>query len=115
MPNLDASQLANLSASILVACTSASAAVVYHLRAPWRRTRIGRHIMAVTIAIGLLALYTVLITLVWPHGTPAAFLRIGRCVLLVFLAFLMVERVRLVIDAQREPDAQVGPPSDQHV
>ncbi|MGW4810568.1 putative phage holin [Kitasatospora cineracea] len=102
MVELDAAQWANVSASGLVAVSSASAAVMYHVRAPWRRSRIGRHIMAVTVSVGLLGLYTVLITLVWPSGPAAAVLRVSRCVLLVVMAGLMVQRVRLVVDAQRE-------------
>lgn len=98
---MDASHMANLAASGLVAVTSAVAAVVYTVRAPWWRSRIGRHIMTVTVSVALLGLYTVLTSLVWPAGPAASALRIGRTVLLVLLAVSMVQRTRLVIEAQR--------------
>lgn len=106
---LDVAQWANVSASGLVAVSAGVAAVIYHLRAPWRRTRIGRHIMAVTVAIGLLCLYTVLVTLVWPTGPVTAVLRVARTVLQVVLAGLLIQRARLVVEAQRHeppPDGQ---------
>jgi hypothetical protein len=106
----DAAQLANLAASALVWLTATAAATVYHLKAPWRRSRIGRHIMGVTISIGLLGLYTILAGLIWPTGPVIAVLRVLRTILLVALAGMMVQRVRLVIDAQREPVQPPGPP-----
>jgi hypothetical protein len=106
----DAAQLANLAASTLVWLTATAAAAVYHLKAPWRRSRIGRHIMAVTVSIGLLGLYTILAGLIWPTGPVTAVLRVLRTILLVALAGMMVQRVRLVIDAQREPGQPPGPP-----
>lgn len=100
MSTLTWDQLANVSASGLVFFASLVFAITYHLRAPWQSTAIGRHIMAVTISMGLLGLYTVLATL-WPHG-PIEALRIGRTVLLVSLAAQLAWRTRLMIDAQRD-------------
>ncbi|MCG6493452.1 hypothetical protein [Kitasatospora sp. A2-31] len=108
LADLSPDQLANWAASALLAATSVAAAVTYHLRAPWRRTRIGRHVMTVTVALGLLGAYTVVVS-VWPTGPVAACLRIARTVLLVVLAVSMVQRVRLIADAQRQPDR---PPDD---
>jgi hypothetical protein len=59
--------------------------------------------MGVTVSVGLLGLYTLLVSLVWRTGPVAAGLRIGRTVVLVFLAVMMMQRVLLVIDAQRPP------------
>lgn len=101
MNNLTWDQLANVSASGLVFFASLVFAITYHLRAPWRSTAIGRHIMAVTISMGLLGLYTVLVT-IWPHGPTVGALRVGRTVLLASLAAQLAWRTRLMIDAQRD-------------
>ncbi|MEU1421460.1 hypothetical protein [Kitasatospora sp. NPDC005751] len=104
-------QWANWSASVVLASASVTAAVVYHRRAPWRQTRIGRHIMAVTVAVGLLGAYTVLMS-IWPTGPTAMVLRVGRTVLQVALGVAMIQRAFLITDAQRDrPD---HPPDDDH-
>lgn len=110
-------QTANLAASGLVALASLVFASVYHLRAPWRSTPVGRHLMTFTVAIGALGLYTVAITL-WPDGGTASVLRTARTVLLVVIAVLVFQRTRMVLRAQhrgallgsRPPHDQPGPP-----
>jgi hypothetical protein len=92
---------ANTAASALVAAAAGGFAAVYAVLAPWRRSEVGRHVMAVTAAIGLLGLYTVLIT-AWPDGAAATALRVVRVVLLVALAALLVQRTWMVIRAQRD-------------
>ncbi|MFB7672960.1 hypothetical protein ACFC26_16280 [Kitasatospora purpeofusca] len=104
-------QLANWAASLLLATSSGAAAVVYHRRAPWRLTRIGRHVMTVTVAVGLLGLYTVVVSL-WPGGLLATVLRVGRTVLVLVLAVSMVQRVILIADAQRRPPGRPDHPPD---
>lgn len=99
---MDTAQIANLAASGLVCASSTTAATVYHRRTLWWRSWMGRHIMTVTVSVGLLGLYTILVSLVWPVGTMAAALRIGRTGVLVVLAVAMVQRVFLVIDAQKQ-------------
>lgn len=111
LSHLSTDQLANWAASVLLAVSSVIAAVTYHLRAPWRRSRIGRHVMTVTVALGLLGAYTVVVSL-WPGGLLATGLRIGRTVLLVVLAVSMVQRVRLIADAQRRPPDPPDRPPD---
>jgi uncharacterized membrane protein HdeD (DUF308 family) len=106
---MDAAQIANVSASGLVAVAAGVASVVYHWKARWWQSRWGRHVMAVTVSMGLLGLYTVLVTLVWPVGPVTAVLRVARTVLLVIVAGLLVQRTRLVIDAQR----RVEPPAEK--
>jgi len=96
---MDCAQLANTAASGLVALCCAVFVVVYHRYAPWRSTSVGRHVMMFTIAIGALALYTVVITL-WPSGAPAAALRFSRTLLLLIIAGLVVQRTRMVWAAQ---------------
>jgi len=111
---MDCAQLANVAASSLLTLASVVFAAVYHLHAPWRSTVFGRHVMTFTVAIGLLALYTVLITL-WPDGTIATVLRWLRTGLLVVIAVLVIQRTRMVLHAQHhgsllpaEPDPQNG-------
>lgn len=96
---MDCAQLANTAASGLVALCCAVFVVVYHRHAPWRSTSVGRHVMTFTIAIGALALYTVVIT-IWPEGAPAAALRFSRTVLLLVIAGLVLQRTHMVLSAQ---------------
>lgn len=93
-------QLANASASGLVSAAAGAFVAAYAVLAPWRRSEIGRHVMAVTTAIGALGAYTVAIT-AWPSGPVAIGLRVARVLLLVALAGLLVQRTRILIRAQR--------------
>ena len=113
---MDGAQLANTAASGLVTLACAVFAVVYHRHAPWRSTPVGRHLMSFTLAIGALGAYTVAITL-WDHGAPAVALRVTRTLLLVVIAALVVQRTRMVVNAQHHRAAPVrqdrtGPASD---
>lgn len=96
---MDCAQLANTYASGLVALCCAAFAVVYHRHAPWRSTSVGRHVMLFTIAIGLLALYTVLVT-IWPVGVAGTALRSARTLLLLLIAALVIQRTHMVLSAQ---------------
>lgn len=100
---LDAAQLANVSASGLITVAATVAATVYQLKADWWRSKWGWNLMGVTVSIGLLGLYTVLVSLVWPAGPVTAILRVVRTVVLVVLAGLLLQRTQLVLDAQRSP------------
>lgn len=91
----------NAIASGVAAAVCLGFAVIYHVRAPWWRSATGRHLMAVGVALGLLFLYTVLITL-WPDGCPAAVLRSVRTVVVLSIAVLMAQRTRMVLRAQRQ-------------
>lgn len=99
MPDLEWSQYANLSASALIAAACARTVAVYR-RAPWRQSRVGRHMMTVTISIGLLGAYTVLVT-IWPTGPTGTALRVVRTCVLVVLAVMMHQRARMVRDGRR--------------
>lgn len=92
-------QIANMSASAAVTLACLVFAVVYHVHAPWRSTPVGRHLMEFTLAIGALCAYTVAIT-IWPDGTAASVLRMVRTGLLVVIAALVVQRIRMVITVQ---------------
>lgn len=100
---MDWAQLANTAASGLVALCCAVFAYVYHRHAPWRSTPVGRHLMAFTLAIGALGAYTVFIT-VWQEGAAADVLRSVRTLLLVLIAVLVMQRTRMVLNAQHKAD-----------
>ncbi|WP_261992195.1 putative phage holin [Streptomyces sp. MS191] len=102
MPDLAVDQWINTAASCAAFLMCATFAVVYHVRAPWWRSAVGRNLMLFAGAVGGLCLYTVLITL-WPTGCPATVLRGVRTALLLSIAVLMVQRTRLVIRAQAIP------------
>lgn len=108
---MDCAQLANTAASALVALCCAAFAVVYHRHAPWRSTSVGRHLMTFTLAIGALGTYTILVT-IWPGGITGSVLRSARTLLLLMIAALVVQRTRMVLNAQNHgiavPD---GPPN----
>ncbi|MGP3737895.1 putative phage holin (plasmid) [Streptomyces sp. GDS52] len=110
-------QITNLAASGLVALASLVFVIAYHLHAPWRSTVVGRHLMGFTAAIGALGAYTIAIT-IWPDGAAASVLRTARTALLVVIACLVVQRIRMVVTVQhqgallgtRAPHDQPGPP-----
>lgn len=111
---MDCAQLANTAASALVALCCAVFAVVYHRNAPWRSTAVGRHLMTFTIAIGALGAYTVLVT-IWSDGPAATVLRSARTLLLVVIAGLVIQRTRMVLNAQHHnPVMHVGEPDTRH-
>ncbi|GAB2695762.1 putative phage holin [Kitasatospora kifunensis] len=99
LSRLNWSQLANLTASALIALSCIRTVLVYR-RAPWRSSRVGRHMMTVTVSIGLLGAYTVASAL-WPAGCIADVLRIVRVAVLITLAVLMHQRARMVADGRR--------------
>ena len=109
---MDWAQLANTAASGLVTLCCAVFAVIYHVHAPWRSTPVGRHLMAFTLAIGALAAYTVLVT-VWPEGATITVLRSVRTVLLVVIAALVVQRTRMVLNAQHHATLLDSQPDQQ--
>ncbi|MFJ7990317.1 hypothetical protein [Streptomyces sp. NPDC096351] len=102
LDDLSLDQWINACGSALAFLTCATFAAVYHLRAPWWRSAVGRNLMAFAGAVGGLCLYTVLITL-WPLGCPATVLRGVRTALLLAVVVLMCQRTRMVIRAQRVP------------
>lgn len=93
-------QILNLAASALVALFAAVFITTYHLLAPWRRTAMGWHLMLFTGAIGLLGLYTIVVTFTGLDGTPAMVLRYARTMLLLVVAALIAQRTWMVWSAQ---------------
>lgn len=95
-------QLANLAASGAVVCASVVFAVTYHLRARWYRSEVGRHVMAMSTAVGALGLYTVIVA-IWPgHDLLLDILRWARTAVVAAVALLLAQRTRMVIRAQRQ-------------
>ncbi|MFI7890854.1 hypothetical protein ACIFUY_06275 [Streptomyces sp. CACIS-1.16CA] len=103
MNDLGPDQLINVTMSALAFIACAIFAAVYHAKAPWWRSATGWNLMGFAGAVGLLCLYTVLITL-WPEGCPAAVLRSIRTAVLLAMTVLMVQRTRMVIRAQRHQE-----------
>jgi hypothetical protein len=98
--DLGPDQLINVTMSALAFLACAIFAVVYHAKAPWWRSTTGWNLMGFAGAVGLLCLYTVLIT-IWPEGCAATVLRSVRTAVLVAMTILMAQRTRMVIRAQR--------------
>lgn len=96
-------QILNLAVSALVFLCSMTFVGTYHLMAPWRRTYMGWHLMLFTGAIGLLGLYTVVVTITGLDGAPAMVLRYVRSSLLLLVAGLMLQRTWMVWTAQHRP------------
>lgn len=108
---MDCAQVANTAASSLVALCSLVFAAVYHRKAPWRSTPVGRHLMIFTLAIGALGAYTVIVT-AWPDGLVATVLRFARTLLLLLIAALVMQRTRMVVTAQH-PHPEQGTQPDR--
>jgi hypothetical protein len=89
-------EVVNASVSGLVSGTAAVFLVTYTRRARWEATAVGRYVVAAVATVGLLALYTVVITLVGLDGTTATVLRIVRSALLLGIAGLLVQATRAV-------------------
>jgi hypothetical protein len=97
-------QLANLAGSGLLFVTCSVFVVVYQWKAPtWYKSRVGRNMMTAMAAFGLLGLHTLLIT-VWPSGEMAAVLRTVRTALQVLLSVQIMQRIQMVLEAQRAPE-----------
>lgn len=110
---MDCAQTANTAASGLVALCSLVFAAVYHRNAPWRSTPVGRHLMIFTLAIGALGAYTVIVT-AWPDGIAATVLRFARTLLLLLIAALVMQRTRMVLQAQHHRDLHAVDTDQQH-
>ncbi|MFE7233885.1 hypothetical protein ACFVAF_25110 [Streptomyces sp. NPDC057596] len=101
MNHLSIDQWINLVASLLAFLACATFAVTYHRKAPWWRSEVGRNLMMFAAAVGVLCLYTVLVS-PWPDGRLAMALRAVRIVTVLAIAALMIQRTRMLLKAQRE-------------
>lgn len=102
MTDLSVDQWVNAIMSAVAFLACATFAAVYHAKAPWWRSSTGWNLMGFAVSVGLLCLYTVLIT-IWPEGCVAAALRGIRTGLLAVTVTLMIQRTRMVIRVQHEP------------
>lgn len=102
---MDWALTANVATSGGIFVAGAVFAVIYQRVAPWWATRVGRHLMALTGAVALFGLYTVLIYY-WPHGTVAAVLRYGRVAIGAAMIVLLIRQTWLLIRTQREGRAR---------
>ncbi|MEC4016122.1 putative phage holin [Streptomyces sp. H27-D2] len=111
---MTSAELANAFVSGVVVVCTATFMITYHLRAPWRSTVIGWYLMTFAASIGMLCLYTVLITAWGLDGLPATILRFIRTALLLAVGVVMIQCTRMVITAQRVRDAAPDEPPAQH-
>jgi len=93
-------QWVNVGASVLAAAACGGFAVTYHLRVTWWRSDVGKNLMAFAVSVGMLCLYTVLVSL-WPDGYLAVVLRGVRTAVVISIAVLMVQRTQLFLREQR--------------
>lgn len=103
MRDLTVDQWINVGASTLAAVTCAVFMVTYHVKATWWRSDIGRNLMLFAAAVGLLCIYTVLVSL-FPDGCFAIAMRGVRTATVLAISGLMVQRTLLLLNAQREHD-----------
>lgn len=101
MNGMGADQWVNVAGSAMAALACLAFVVTYHLKTTWWRSETGRNLMGLPAAIGLLFLYTVLVSL-WPDGCFAIVLRSVRTLLAVVVSGLMVQRLRILLRAQQE-------------
>ncbi|MEV7034650.1 hypothetical protein AB0N99_31015 [Streptomyces sp. NPDC093272] len=102
MKDLGADAWMNVITSMLAAAACAGFAVTYHLQAPWWKSDVGRNQMGFAAVIGALCVYTVLATVLQDNGCALVVLRSIRTLVLLSVAWLMVQRTRLMLKAQRE-------------
>jgi hypothetical protein len=106
MKDLTVDQWINVASSLLATTVCAVFIATYTLKAPWWISRIGRNLVGFAAAVGLFCLYTVLVSL-WPDGCFAVVMRGVRTAAVLAISALMVQRTRLLLQAQREQ-----PPGD---
>jgi hypothetical protein len=107
MNDLSVDQWVNVGGSALAALACFTFTGVYHVRVAWWRSETGRNLMGLPIAIGLLFLYTVLVSL-WPDGCFAIVMRAVRSLVAVAIVALMVQRLRILLRAQQESRNRTG-------
>lgn len=108
MNDLSGDQWVNIAASALAALACVVFAAVYHWRATWWRTQVGRNQMAFAATVAALCVFTVLATVWMGDECILMALRIFRTVVLLAVAALMVQRTRLLLRAQRESRDRTG-------
>ncbi|MFJ4617437.1 hypothetical protein [Streptomyces sp. NPDC088812] len=108
MGELSTDQWVNVAASMLATAVCTAFVVIYHLRARWWRTDLGRNQMGLPAAIGALCLYTVLVS-IWPDGCFAIVMRGVRTLIILGISVLMAQRIGMLLKAQRDHHNQPRP------
>jgi hypothetical protein len=108
MRNLGVDEWMNVAMSTLAALVCAAFVVVYHVKAPWWRSEVGRNLVGFAAAVGALCLYTVLATFLQGDECALTALRSFRTLVLLAVVGLMVQRTRLLLRAQRESRDRTG-------
>jgi hypothetical protein len=101
MKDLSGDQWMNLVMSLLAVLICTAFPVIYHLKAPWWRSEIGRNQVAFAATVAALCLYTALATFLQDDPCALLALRIFRTVVLLSVSALMVQRIHLLLKAQR--------------
>ncbi|MEU3826436.1 hypothetical protein AB0F36_14125 [Streptomyces sp. NPDC029080] len=101
-------QWMNISASLLAVAVCVAFALIYHLRAAWWRGEYGRNQMAFAATVAALCLYNALATLLQDDVCALWILRVFRTLVLLAVAALMLQRIRLLLKAQREHRDRTG-------
>ncbi len=101
MSGWTADQWMSVAMSLLAVAVCVSFAVVYHLRATWWRSEVGRNQMGFAATVAALCLYNALGTFMQGDACALLALRIFRTLVLLAVSGLMVQRIRLLLKAQR--------------
>jgi len=108
MKDLSGDQWVNIAASGLAALACLVFVAVYHWRATWWRSEVGRNQMAFAVTVAALCIFTVLAAVWMGDECILMALRIWRTVVVLAVAGLMVQRTRLLLKAQRESRDRTG-------
>ncbi|WP_052683184.1 hypothetical protein [Streptomyces sp. FxanaA7] len=108
MRDLSSDQWMNVAMSLLAVLLCTAFIVIYHLKAPWWRSKIGRNQVAFAATVAALCLYTALATFLQDDPAALMALRIFRTVVLLSVAALMVQRIHLLLKAQQSHHDRTG-------
>lgn len=108
MKDLGVDEWMNAIMSLLAAVVCAAFVIVYHVKAPWWRSGVGRNLVGFAAAVGALCLYTVLATFLQDDECALMALRSFRTLVLLSVTVLMVQRTRLLLRVQRESRDRTG-------
>ena len=95
-------------ASLVAVSFCATFSLIYHLRAPWWRSEVGRNQMGFAAIVAALCLYNALATFMQGDACALWVLRTFRTLVLVCVSALMLQRTRLLLRAQREHGGRTG-------
>ncbi|MFF8589923.1 hypothetical protein ACF061_00545 [Streptomyces sp. NPDC015220] len=108
MTDLGTDAWMNAVVSALDAAACAAFVTIYHLRATWWRSEVGRNQMAFIAVIGLLCLYTALATVGQGNERLLFVLRIISITVRLAVGVLVVQRIWLLLEAQRDHHDRTG-------